>query len=103
MDGFDRNVPEADDTTLVASPPDERVWIRLEDSEAVPPTGLFVGLNGRGYLLRTSVPLHVPKGVLEILRNAKEAQPVFDPTTLQVLEWVERPKYQFSIVEAPAG
>lgn len=78
--------------------PAERIRIVLEESEAIPPTGLFVGDNGVGYLLRPGEPIDVPVGVVEILSNAITSIPVVDPQTLEVIGHRPKKMYPFERV-----
>src|SRR4051812_16620946 len=32
-------------------------WVMLDDNDDIPPTGLFVGHNGTGFLIQTGVPV----------------------------------------------
>lgn len=72
-----------------------RVKIILEESEHIPPTGLFVGDNGVGYILVAGEEIDVPVGVVEILSNAVTAVAVVDPQTLQIIGHRPRQMYPF--------
>ena len=76
--------------------------IILEENENIPPTGLYVGVNGRGYLIRPGEKVHVPVAVIEVLRNAVTASPVTDPTTRRVLGHRNKTRYPFNIVDDAA-
>lgn len=76
-------------------------WILLEENDDIPPTGLFVGHNGTGYIIQTGVPVQVPVHILEILDNAIMSAPVLDPNTKRVAGWRERRRYNYRFVEAP--
>lgn len=54
------------------------VRIVLEESEDIPPTGLFIGHNGRSYLVRCGEEVNVPLGVLGILDDAIVSVPIRD-------------------------
>lgn len=69
--------------------------IVLEENEEIPPTGLFVGLNGRGYLIRPGEEVEVPSGVVEILEHAITSVPQVDPQTRQVVGYRDRMRYPF--------
>lgn len=77
------------------APSDGRVAIVLEESDDIPPTGLFIGLNGVGYLLRPGEQARVPAGVLEILDHAVMSMPQVDPQTQQVVGWRQRMRYPY--------
>ena len=80
----------------IASDEDGRVRIVLEENEHIPPTGLFVGDNGVGYMLRPGEEVAVPPGVLEILNNAVTSVPVVDPQTLEVIDYRSKKMYPYS-------
>jgi hypothetical protein len=73
----------------------ETVRLILEENEEIPPTGLFVGLNGRGYLIRPGEEVTVPYGVAEILEHAVTSVPQMDPQTRQVVGYRDRMRYSF--------
>lgn len=72
--------------------------IVLEENDNIPPTGLFVGDNGRGYMIRPGEEVDVPAGVLEILSNAIMSVPTIDPQSLQVIGYRNKMMYPFRIV-----
>lgn len=74
--------------------------IILEENDDIPPTGLFVGLNGRGYLIRPGEPVEVPQGVIDILDHAVLSSPQVDPSTKQVVGYRERMRYPYRIVNS---
>lgn len=76
----------------------ETVKILLEENDDIPPTGLFVGHNGRGYLIRTGEPVNVPRPVLEILENAVQMVPQVDPGTKQVVGYREKMRYPYRLI-----
>lgn len=78
----------------------ETVKIILEENDDIPPTGLFVGVNGKGYLIRAGEPVNVPKTVLEILDHAVMSSPQLDPGTKQVLGYRERMRYPYRLVNS---
>ena len=73
----------------------DTVRIILEENEEIPPTGLFVGLNGRGYLIKPGEEVTVPAGVAEILEHAVTSVPQVDPQTRQVVGYRDRMRYAF--------
>lgn len=72
--------------------------IVLEENDDIPPTGLFLGHNGKGYLIRPGEPVDVPKHIVEILDHAVMSSPQIDPSTKQVIGYRERMKYPYRIV-----
>lgn len=82
----------------VATAKPDTVKIVLEENDEIPPTGLFVGLNGRGYLIRAGEEVSVPLGVAEILEHAITSVPQMDPQTRQVVGYRDRMRYPFRYV-----
>lgn len=71
------------------------VRIVLDESDDIPPTGLFLGLNGRGYMLRPGVEVDIPLGLKEILDHAVISTPDVDPATKQIRGYRNRLKYNY--------
>lgn len=87
--------------TAVAEAKEARQWIILEDHEDIPPTGQFVGVNGKGYIIRPGEPVNVPIEVLEVLNNAITSFPQIDPVTRQVTHYKDRMRFAYRIVPEP--
>lgn len=79
----------------------EGKWITLDDNDDIPPTGLFIGHNGVGFMLQTGVPAYVPNYVLGVLDDAIMDAPVIDNKTRQVIGYRPRPRYTYREVPAP--
>ena len=77
--------------------------IIIEEGEHIPPTGLFVALNGRGYLIQPGVEVNVPVGIIEILENAKYDAPIIDPLTRRVTGTSKRSRISYRILEKQAA
>ena len=76
----------------------ETVKIILDESDDIPPTGLFVGVNGKGYLIQPGEEVNVPRSVLEVLDHAVMSSPQTDPQTRQVVGYRDRPRYPYRLV-----
>lgn len=71
--------------------------INLDENESIPPTGLFIGHNGKGYLLRAGEEANVPTEVIQILRDAIVSIPQTDGSGT-VIGYRDRPKYPFRVI-----
>ena len=69
--------------------------IILEENDNIPPNGLYVGVNGKGYLLRPGEIINAPVGVIDVLDHAVQSKPVFDPQTRQVVGYRDSHKYSY--------
>jgi hypothetical protein len=79
----------------------ESTWVILDDNDDIPPTGLFVGHNGTGFLIQTGVPVNVPNHVLQILDDAVMDAPIINPADRKVMGYRPRPRYTYRRVAAP--
>ena len=78
----------------------KRVWIQLEDNDEIAPTGQFVGVNGRSYMLRAGEPVHVPEEVVFALEDAVMSVPITDQNK-NVVGYRDRLRLPFRYVSAP--
>lgn len=69
--------------------------IVLEESDEIPPSGLYVGVNDRSYLLKPGVEADVPQGVIDVLENAIMSAPRIDPQSRRVVGYKDRHRYPF--------
>ena len=57
-------------------PRSDYVKIVLEDSERIPPTGQYFGVNGKSYMLRAGEEARCPRGIIDVLDNAIETHSI---------------------------
>lgn len=74
---------------------EETVRIILEENDEIPPTGLFLALNGRSFMIQPGLEVDVPKGVVEILDNAVTTVPSVDPQTKQIVGTRNRMRFPY--------
>lgn len=107
--GTDDDTPGNLDVVVTERPPQgpnplpktaTRVWIQLEDNDEIPPTGQFVGVNGRSYMLRAGEPVHVPEEVVYALEDAVMSVPIVDQNK-NVVGYRDRLRLPFRYVSAP--
>ena len=75
----------------------KRVTIMLEESDDIPPTGLFIGVNGRSYMIRPGEEVEVPEEVVHCLNDAVMATPQTDQQG-NVIDYRSRLRFPYRIV-----
>lgn len=86
-----------------APPPDrlvvaeKRVKIMLEESENIPPTGQFFGVQGKGYVLRAGEVAEVPMSLVNILNTAIMSVPNKDQGD-RVVGYRDRLRFPYRLV-----
>jgi hypothetical protein len=74
------------------------VRIVLADNAEIPPSGQFIGVNGRSYVLRSGEEADVPVEILGVLDSAVTSVPVLDENE-QIVGFRDRPRFPYRIVE----
>lgn len=74
-----------------------RVKIVLQDGDDIPPGGLFLGVNGVGYILQPGVEADVPEYLLDVLDHAVMTKAVVD-NNKRVVGYKEVPRFSYRIV-----
>lgn len=77
-------------------PAAKRVKIILEENDNIPPTGLFIGVNGRSFLLRAGEEVEVPVEVIEVLNDAVEDVPRTDGNN-NVLDYRKKMRFPYRL------
>lgn len=76
----------------------KRVTIVLEENETIPPTGQFISVQGRSYMLRPGDPASVPVEVLNVLNDAVQEVPMIDSMTNQIVGYRKKMRFPYRIV-----
>ena len=96
-DAADAEVQKAAPAPKQGMPKTRRIV--LEENDLIPPTGLFIGVNGRSYKLLPGYEADVPLGVIDVLKNAIVSMPVTEASSRRVTGYRDRMRYPFRYVE----
>jgi len=75
----------------------KKVRIKLAHNKDIPPSGLHIGHNGRGYLLKPGHEVDVPEFLLDVLDNAVATRPTTDQSG-RVQGYEEQPRFMYTII-----
>ena len=84
-------------TVTEVIPAAKRVKIILEENDNIPPTGLFVGVNGRSFLVRAGEEVEVPVEVVEALNDAVESVPRTDASG-NIVDYRNRLRFPYRLL-----
>lgn len=84
-------------------PVDRIIRIVLEENDNIPPTGQFISVNGRTFILRPGEEADVPMAVVSVLDNAVQDVPQIDPGTKQVIGYRKRLRFPYRVIQAQAA
>lgn len=73
----------------------------LEENDNIPPTGLFVGVNGQGFLIKPGEAVDLPVSVLEVLDNSITSTPVRSQDG-EVLGYRDKTQYPYRYAKTPS-
>ena len=95
----------ADDEVAELNPKggERTVRIVLEENDNIPPTGQFIALNGRTWMLRPGEEADVPLGVVNILNDAVQDVPQIDQASKQVIGYRKRLRFPYRVVQPEAA
>lgn len=71
--------------------------IILQKNDEIPPSGLFIGHNGVGYMLKPGVPVDVPDFLLDVLDNAVVSKPVLGEDG-KIARMEDSPRFPYQVV-----
>lgn len=71
----------------------------FEENPEIPPTGLFVQINGDPFVIVAGEEVEVPDFLLSHMDNAVTGVPVFNPQTAQVIGYRNRTRFPYRVIE----
>lgn len=88
---------QASSGEVITAAQSERVRIILEENDNIPPTGLFIGINGRSFLIRAGEEVTVPQEVLNVLDDAVEDVPRVDGNS-NVVDYRRKMRFPYRLL-----
>lgn len=100
MAGNLKDIGDVADELKSSSKVKKTVRIILEENENIPPSGQFIGYNGKGYLMKPGEEVEVPETIIEILNHAVQSKPITDPQTRQVIGYRDGLRFPYRVIRA---
>jgi len=82
---------------------EETITIVLEENDNIPPTGQFISVNGRTWMLRPGEPAEVPMSLVHVLEQAVQDVPQVDPITKQIIGYRKKLRFPYREVRLAAA
>ena len=79
-------------------PEAKAVRVIFEESTEIPPTGLFIQINGDPFVVVAGEEVEVPDFLLEHMDNAVMGAPVFNPQTQQVVGYRNKTRFPYRVI-----
>lgn len=81
-----------------AAPKPARIRIILEEHLDIPPTGLFISVNGDACMIKPGRAADVLPQYVEVLNNAIMATPIVDEDTKRVVGFRDKLRFPYRLV-----
>lgn len=79
-------------------PEAKAVRVVFEESPEIPPTGLFIQINGDPFVVVAGEEVEVPDFLLEHMDNAVMGAPVFNAQTQQVMGYRNKTRFPYRVI-----
>ncbi len=104
MPAVEKNVP-----TSVEAPKKKYTWqshypeakavrVVFEENPEIPPTGLFVQINGDPFVIVAGEEVEVPDFLLSHMDNAVAGSPIFNEQTKQVVGYRDKRRFPYRVI-----
>jgi hypothetical protein len=88
---------EATVSEVITAEQSKRRKIILEENDNIPPTGLFIGINGRSFVIRAGEEVLVPLEVIAVLDDAVEDVPRVDGNS-NVVDYRRKMRFPYRVI-----